>query len=539
MTSSLKSRFDFSDKRALLVTGDRLAVFHWHRGALTDSYIFGADDSGRAQFRRYLEEYPNVPAYMMVDVVEEEYRLDTIPHVFGRDRRALLQRKQARLFRGAPYCHALMQGRETEGRKDDRVLLMALMNAEAIVPWVDVLSEHKVPLAGIYSLPALSKLLLDKLDVKTENVLLVTMQNTSGLRQSFFRGRDLKISRLAKMPRLGTVPYGEYLLGELEKLRRYLNSLRLPSRDGPLDVYILSHGALLEDLQRQCRDDDIARYHLYNVKDIAEQLGISEEAASPYCDRIFAHLLLSATPPNHYASGDETRYYGLHRARIATLAASVLLVLGSTVWGGFNFIEGVSLKQQGLDAQQKADFYQARYEMARETLPPTPVEPRDIKTAVELVETLAKYKANPLSLMQVVSDVLGEFPSFRLDKLDWIASTDPAAPIGPELRTPNEQDEFTPPKDTGVVYDYYQIGLLQGSLEPFDGDYRKALSQVNRFAEFLRTRKAVQRVKILKLPLDVSSEASLKGSAGAETAKGDATFSIKLVLGISNGASES
>jgi hypothetical protein len=534
MISSLKSRFDLSEKRAVCIAGDRVIVYHWHRGRLAESYIFTADESGRGQFTRYLIESPNVPVYLLVDAVEEEYRQDTIPHTFGRDRNALLARKYARLFRGAKYCHALFQGREPEGRRDDRVLLTALTNAEVIAPWLDMLAEHRVPLAGIYSLPLASESLLDVLECDAENVLLVTMQNASGLRQTFFRGRDFKISRLAKMPRLGTVPYANYLLGELEKLRRYLNSLRLMSRDAPLDVYILSQGALLDDLKGQCHDTDATRFHLFNVESISAELGIGGESATPYCDRIFAHLLLDKTPRNHYAAREHVRYYSLHRARIAMLAASVLLVLGSAVWSGFNFIEGVSLKQQALDAEQKADFYQARYDMARQSLPPTPVEPRDVQIAVDIADTLTRYKANPLALLQTVSNALDRFPAVRLEQIEWMASMNPAATLGEEAAADSAAE--APIMPAAATYAYYQIGVVEARLDGFDGDYRQALAEVNRFAETLRAEKSVERVSILSQPLDLSSSVDLQGSATAGSKEGDAAFRIKLVMGVSHGA---
>ena len=41
---------------------------------------------------------------------------------------------------------------------------------------------------------------------------------------------------VAQMPKIGSVPYASHLMGELEKLRRYLNSLALISRDSPLEM---------------------------------------------------------------------------------------------------------------------------------------------------------------------------------------------------------------------------------------------------------------------------------------------------------------
>ena len=109
---------------------------------------------------------------MLVDVVEEEYRHETIPHLYGPDRRAVLERKLAWFFRGTPYSHVLPEGRETEGRRDDKVLLSAITNPELVQPWTRLCVQQKVPVAGIYSLAIVSTALLDRINVKSPNVLM-------------------------------------------------------------------------------------------------------------------------------------------------------------------------------------------------------------------------------------------------------------------------------------------------------------------------------------------------------------------------------
>ena len=94
-------------------------MYHWYNGRIASSYLFDINDEGREYFERYLRQTPNSPIYIMVDVFEEEYRRETIPHVFGPDRQALLSRKQDRLFRDTPYTYTQTQGREEEGRRDE------------------------------------------------------------------------------------------------------------------------------------------------------------------------------------------------------------------------------------------------------------------------------------------------------------------------------------------------------------------------------------------------------------------------------------
>ena len=565
MTSSLRSKFDFFDRRALFLAGDKLIIYHWRGGALADSFVFnfgvsnasafdwdgegvgenfegvGSDDlplTPLAMVARYLRETPLIPTYLFVDVVEEEFRLDTAPHVVGRDRRALINRKINRLFRNAPYYSAIRQGRETEGRRDDRYLFTALTNPGVISDLTELLAQHKVPLAGIYSLPLLSERLLPKIGASSANTLLVSMQSASGLRQSFFRNGELKVSRLAKMPRLGTVPLGPHVLGELDKTRRYLNSLRLASREAPLDVYLLSSGGTLSELKSHCADSDAVRYHMIDIAQLGRQFGISGALTTPYSDVIYVHLLLSEQPKNQYARAQETTYYSLYKTRIGMIAAGVLLLLGSVAWGGFNFIQGISLQQEAIDSNNKANYYDTRYQTARQRLPKTPVSPEQIKTAVDLAATLAEYKTSPVDAMLVISRALGESPSVQIDKIDWRASTNPEAAADPAKAMTTAGANAKPgspaaPDTPGGQYRYYQIAEVTGHLTSFGGDYREALELVNRFAETLRKQNDMYDVKIVKPPVDVSSKASLQGNANQPVDARQAEFALRVVLGVS------
>lgn len=536
MIFSRKSSFDLTNRRALFVAADRATIYQTQGGGIEHAYVFSADEQGRQQFSRYLEETSRSPLYVLVDVVEEEYRQDVIPHVRGSDRRSVLERKHARLFRGTKYCHSIIQGRESEGRKDDKVLLTAITRPELVSPWVEAANLLKVPVAGIYSLPILSQHLLKKIGANGNNVLLISMQSASGLRQTFFRDKQLKISRLAQLPRIGSVPYVSHLMGELEKLRRYLNSLALVSRDGPLEIYILSHGELLTELESHCRDTEEEKFYLVDVAELNKRLGVSPSFDGIYAESVFSQILLDVAPKNHYAVAEETTYFSMHQLRGAFYAASALLLLGGIAWSGFNFLQAVSLKQQALDAAEKANFYQVRYEAEREGLPPTPVEPRDIKTAVEIVEKLQLHKSSPLRMMKVLSASLAGFPQTELDRIKWQTDIDPN---GAQEKTNRHNDrELEKRIEKAAQYSHYDIAYVDAHLKGFDGDYRQAIELVNEFVEAIRTQPGVHATEVVNYPLDIESGASLAGNATPDGTSAEARFQLKIVVGIGDVATE-
>lgn len=532
MISLLKSTFSNPDTRVLLVGADRAILYLFEAGEMAQAYIFKADEAGLGSFSRAIGDLVPAPICVLVDIVEEEYRQDTIPHVGGADRKAVLQRKYARLFRGTSYHYALRQGRESEGRKDDRVLLTAITRPEIVSPWVDILVEHKVPVAGIYSLPILSEKLLKKIGATGPNVLLINLQKASGLRQTFFRDGQLKISRLAYMPRLGSVPFASHLMGEVEELRRYLNSLALISRDSPLSIYILSQGQLLTELEQHCRDTEQEQFLLLEVDDVMRRLGSKQTGDSHYADMVFAKLLSKKVPSNHYAKDDETQFYAMHRPRIGLAVASMVLLLGSAGWSGINCIEGVTFKQQAIDTLQNAAFYQQRYELAKQKLPHTPVEPREIKTAVDAVETLRQYKSSPELLLRLVSGALNTMPDIKLDALSWEARADPDA--AKRRKASKKKGDVPAP-----AYAYYHIAEVSGHVEPFYGDYRGAIEIIDGLAAELEANASVEEVTVIQYPLDIRSEASVTGSTTAGSERVAAEFKIKMVVGVNGGGQQS
>ncbi|HEX5636952.1 MAG TPA: hypothetical protein VFY78_07710, partial [Gammaproteobacteria bacterium] len=120
-------------KRLFYYSGYRLTVFHWINGKFDGNYYFEPTDTGREEFAHYLKKTPPVPSSVLVDVIEEDFRIESIPHVYGSDRLALVKRQIERYFRSSGrYVWHQFHDRETSGRRDDRVLLAALTNPEML-----------------------------------------------------------------------------------------------------------------------------------------------------------------------------------------------------------------------------------------------------------------------------------------------------------------------------------------------------------------------------------------------------------------------
>ena len=528
MISFPASGFNLRARRALFIGAQQAAVYHWENNGPGHFSVFDAGEAGRQKFRRYLAETTDIPFYVLVDLFDEEYRQDTVPHVSGRDRRALLRRKAGRLFKDTAYCYYKVTGRETGGRRNDRVLLSALTNPAVIKQWVALMDEAKAPLAGICSLPLFTGKLLKTITGRRDGRrLLVSLQSISGLRQTYFDNGEFQLSRLVQLPGADHASYFPVIRDEVEKIQHYLNSRRPLSCAGPLHIHFLLAGALLQELKSVYEQQESIRYHFCDLGELPAESGQGMPLSSPFSDWYFMRQLLKIRPGNCYAGAAERRYFTLQRLRDSVWVAGIALLLGSACWSGLNLLGGMASKHRNDAAIEHTKLYATKYELARKRLPDTPVEPSDLKTVVRLADSLALYKSSPIDMVSVLSSGLDRFPSIQLSSLAWAAADNPGtalnnSPAGADIRVTWEVS------GTGSDGAIYQVALLEGRIEPFSGNFREAMDVINRFAEDLRTRAAVHDVSIVSQPLDVSSNVDLQGNT--QSLQRRAEFTLKVVL---------
>ena len=510
-------------RRALLIGAGHAAVYEWRDNVAVRRAVFEAGEEGRQGFRRYLAETPGIPFHLLVDAADEEYRRDTVPHVSRRDRQALLKRKAARLFKDTGYRFFRVTGRETTGRRDDRVLLSALANPGVVRQWVAILDEARTPLAGTCSLPLFSGQLLKGIAGGDDGCrLLVSMQSVSGLRQTCFDNGEFSFSRLVQTSRAEHGSYPEIIRDEVEKVLRYLDSRRADTPGETLHVHFLFSGGLLRDLKTVIKEQDSVTCHFC---DLADKNASRESVADPYGDAFFMQQLLRLRPANVYAGAAERRWFFLRRLRAGFAATGFALLLGGAGWSLLNIYSGVALYLAGNAAEEEAHRYAALYEPARKRLPQTPVDPSELKTAVKIAERLALYKTSPIGMVAVLGRSLQGFPSIRLNSMSWMVTGNPDTAFAGGAGRAEIPSAMGNP---GAVRSLYQATLVKGRLEPFNGNYRDAMDAVNRFAEDLRDREAVSGVDILTLPLDTSSGAELQGNT--QSLQRQAEFTLKVVL---------
>src|SRR3954463_3117921 len=235
---------------------------------------FAVSGAGVAEFERYLGGLEDMPVHLFTDLAEEDLRLDTIPHVGSRDRDAIMTRKATQMFRSTPFRYAMLQGREAEGRRDDRVVYTAITNPEVLRPWIDALERREGPLAGIRSTAVFSAVLLEELDLAFAHTLLVTFTPGEAMRQTYFRNREIRFSRLTPVDLEPGQSLGAMIAEETTRTWQYLDSLRNFLPDDRLEVCVIVHPNDRAGVQPELRDFAQIQYHVLDIEIIATKLGL-------------------------------------------------------------------------------------------------------------------------------------------------------------------------------------------------------------------------------------------------------------------------
>ncbi len=477
---------------------------------------FPATEAGQREFGDLLHAHPSVPVYLMVDSVEEDYHVESLPHVSGSARHELLQRKLKQLYRNTPYRTAWIQGREPDKRRDDRYLFAALTSADMLRPWLDVLLLHQAPLAGIFLLPMVSQELLSLLKPTQTDVLLVSWHH-DGLRQSFFQGGQLKASRLAVVGEENVAAAS--LVAEIGKTRLYLNSLRLAGRESTLAVLLLDPEGLMEEMQQSLQADPSYACQRLTQRELAARLRSVPQGHCPYTTHM---TVLGLRHLDHnLAPASATRSHWLHQRRRTLYGASVVAAVVSLIWAGTNLLQQYQVDGEALQLAAQTKDQLGRYVEVTKTFPQTPASAEHLEKAVRIADRLEQESRTPESMMRVVSRALETSPDIALTRLAW------------KYGVPGESADKThiaSPSTAGGRWQEW--GVIEAEVRPFHGDYRAAMAGINRFADKLKRDPDVAGAGVTQMPLNVHSSSALSGNT-LDTVSADsvrAEFKLKLVL---------
>jgi hypothetical protein len=516
-----------ADKLLICISAQQVTAAHWRHRRLAECRIFKNDDSGIEGFDEFVTPFPGVPVHIMVDAVEEDYRFETLPHAFGSDRTEMVRRKLRQHYRNTPYVNAWLLGRDSGRRRDDRYLFSALTNADLVGGWLQAVAARSLPIAGVFLLPMVSTALIDQLRVKAANLLLVS-HHGSGLRLTFFRDRQFRLSRLTRGDSARSGAAARFIIDEISNTRIYLHALRAARLDEHLTVLLLDRSdELIEAAQSIARDNPNLECVRLGRADIASKLNMSGAALGLTSDVIFLQLLGLRAPAGNLAPANVTIGFRRYQMRRAVYAAAGSVVLAAAGWSGLNIWQTVDAHAQRMHAAQQAAQLQGLYQEITRQFPAAPTSAENLRKAVEIAQQLKDGSRTPERFMSIVSKALEASPDIVVADLGWKHGLTEIEAGGSGMRTAASG----PPPSAGAGTSRKQSGLVDGEVKPFRGDYRAAIEAINAFANRLANDPAIAEVRIVKLPLNINPALALSGNTlDSREHAGTADFRLLIVL---------
>jgi hypothetical protein len=535
-------------RRLLYVTAAGVDCWRVGAGGLVFETAFPADEFAVARFYDWTESPRNAATMeyvVLADLIEEDFRAESIPPVRGRDRTNLLERRLTQSYRETPYLHADSLGiesDETAKRRDERLTLSALTNPAPIDFWVRLLLANQHRVVGVANPGLLADDVLRKLGTPSEKgsgpQLLVTW-NSAGLRQTLVLDGAVRFSRLNAFSELAdrTVTVSDLQGGlaqgiadEVVRTHQYALGQRVIARDAAsLPVVMVLPQALRETVAKRCADSARLQYVFLDTPDLFQnvpRLGNPHGVGgleTLYLERLRRGRRRGAMPG--YAPPGITGFFDnarLAKRIIVGGAVAGAAGVGFAAWFGW---QAWDAGQQEEQARQQAARATAQYRSIAATFPPTPVPLERMKTSVAAVEKYAQVKAQPEGLVTDVSRALANAPGYELQRIEWFASASPnvglrRGELADASRAPPEPDTAQG-AENAVALPRFEVVVLTGWLAgpaqpagptatPVTWSERELLQRAQDVVKALRKVPRASSVEALRMPLDLSPNSKVQ-----------------------------
>lgn len=519
-------------KLILCATNTSLTAGFWHGTKLQTYVVFSNTSQDHTRFSEFLAQHVDINVYLIADAIEEDYRLESLPHTTGGARREIVERKLNQFNRNSLYRAAHFINRASDKRKDDQFLFVALSNADFLQGWMDAIQANQAPLVGVYLLPMISQVMVRQMKLMAPHILLCE-RLSSGLRQTYLHNGRLRMSRLVPMKDVKPNQLAYFYLVEIDKTRLYLLSQRLIAGETPLQMVLPAVDGTHDDIAKSISQDQGLECKAVDLLAYAKNVNIAADLVKAHPELLHMQLLANGNVPDNLAPVTLSKVHSLNNVRrkinIATASIATLGVILATYYGW----QGSQQKNQLQSIAAQILQQQQQYEEVAKNFPTTPIASTELKIAAELAQTIKNNDQTPRQLMQVLSQAFEASPEIGLNRLRWVQTSDKEMKDEDSNSNTQAQASLTQSAVNGDSSKLIQMGFVNAEIKNFTGDYRKALNSVNQFVSRLRENALVEQVVVLQEPVNVSSLANLQGSTtdeSATTERPPAIFKIKIIL---------
>lgn len=477
----------------LLLTDSNFSI---HLATRNQSIFLAQSPTGEAAaalLRVWMAKKPHTDFHLLLDLADEDFCREPIPHLAGSDRRAFITRKLDQTYLHTPYRHSLLQ-RDAKHNGQRHALLSAIPRQEEIDRIVTLLLQQRCALIGIYSVALASDELYRRLGYAPACRLLISHHAHGMIRQSYFSALGLCLSRVVSMGHATSAN----LASQTRQLHQYLLSRNAIAREQTLQVHLIVDKDSASEFTEAFSTElpagaSYIATHIEPVSNLANKLGITGS-----CNN-WQVLLLSAIArgwiPNHYAPAPARRYFVLRKLKKALQAASALLVVLGLAIGSARYSTAQEQQRLLAETAQQIQAEATQQNTLQASIMRIP--------AFEKQADIALYQAHLAHWPDVeqsaqrISQILLNHPVLVIDSFTWHAHTGPQLPDDDAIESPSP---VSAQHTTGTPR--WQIMTLNGHIASLGDDYRRINHEIERCLAALASLPH-STVSLRKTPLDL------------------------------------
>lgn len=392
----------------------------WQGKQLQTHQVFAHDETAYAAFDHFLSQYPKHDVYVLVDAMEEEYRIEALPYVRGAARRELIERKLAQFSRNSEYRAAQWVGQDFQKRREDLYLFASLANAEFMQVWIDLLQQRHMSLVGVYLLPLTLPYIVQQMKLETPHLLLCE-KLSSGLRQTYLHQGRVRLSRLISMQHVKPTQLAYFYLVEIEKTRLYLLSQRLIDDKTDLQLILPSLDENSALIAKSISQEQGLQSKIVDVQAFVKHQGLQTDALHAYPELLHMQMLANGYMPPNMAPQAVTFQSKLKQTQFWIRIASAVMVVCSLASVTMSMI-GIRQNQAELKQTQSLlqQAKQAQQQLL-EQMPASPLSAPQLKQVDDIAQSLQAQQVLPDRALNIVQQVQAK--GVRILQVKWAHTT--------------------------------------------------------------------------------------------------------------------
>jgi hypothetical protein len=235
-------------------------------------------------------------------------------------------------------------------------------------------------------------------------------------------------------------------------------------------------------------------------------------------EALYLHMAAKKPPREQFASRGDRRRYQVWQLQRGIVAAGALGFAACAVYAGAEAVEASRLRAQAASQLREARAAAESYRRITAGFPVTQTSTENLKVAVTEFRRIAERSAMPESAFIHVSRVLGKFPQFEIDTLNWS--------VGPQSERRDKPEPAAKPEPGSATAVRLEISGRVNATQR--NDYRGITAQVQQFASEL----GMSGYELVRttLPFDITSAGTLTGDIGGARDSNEAPrFTVTLM----------